>query len=208
MQEKIPEKKYLYHMVPNDMTLDENGNAILYPLNMLKEKFPELYEVKIQKYKNDPQHPERTSIPEKLVPTLKDAAWGDVVQLSPIHPKDLIELLKSEGFNYKHLKFYQVDPNKLNPENTTIFLYKKDVVDSDPENYSEFSEEKLKEHSVLPQRTKDYYRNIKNHNEATPNKEDKKKLYLFIGVPHVFHKGPIDVSNFPVISAEQIEETT
>ena len=185
--EKSP-KQYLYHMVPEDMKPDEEGRQILYPLNMLKEKFPDLYEIEAEKYSSSDH---RRTIPKMLIPTLERAAWGDVLQLTAIHPEDLKEALVEAGFTPRELKFYQVDPDLLDPQKTTIYLYRENVGDESAENFSAYDAEKLVEHSRVPEKTKEHYK------EQYTNGN---RPFLFVGVPHVFHKGPIDVSNFPVIS--------
>lgn len=183
-----PAKQHLYHMVPDDMKSDENGREVLYPLNMLKEKFPELYEVKAEKYSISEY---RKTIPEKLIPTLEKAAWGDVLQLTAIHPEDLKKALVEAGYDPKELKFYQVDPALLDPEKTTVYLYREDIEDEIGENFAAFDAEKLSEYSGVPEKTKEHYKE---------KFVQGQKPFLFVGVPHVFHKGPIDVSDFPVIT--------
>ncbi len=174
-------------MVPDDMKPEE-GPKVLYPLNILKEKFPELYQVKAEKYSGSEY---RRTIPEKLIPTLEKAAWGDVLQLTAIHPEDLKKALVEAGFSPQELKFYQVDPALLDPQKTTIYLYREDIEDESVENFAQFDPEKLAEHSGIPEKTMEHYREQREHGE---------KPFLFVGVPHIFHKGPIDVSNFPVIT--------
>ena len=188
-------KQYLYHIVPDAMRLSEEGHPILYPLNIIKEKFPDLYEVEIKKYR-DSENAKRQNIPLQIVPTLEQAAWGDVIQLSAIHPEDIKKALLEAGFSPRELKFYQVDPNLLDPQKTTIFLYRKDMEDIDPKNFAKFDPENLHEHAEVPERTREYYREVSDTNKITGKNN---RPFLFVGVPHIFHKGPIDVSNFPVI---------
>lgn len=187
-------KQYLYHKVPEDMTPNEEGRDVLYPLNMLKEKFPGLYEVHMQKYHNpeyeDPER-KRKNIPNRLIPTLEQAAWGDVVQLTPVHPAELRKALDDAGFESREMKFYQIDPELLDPEKTTIYLFREDVEKESPESYTKYDPKNLAEHSAISERTKEHYKQMA---------AQGLRPLLFVGVPHVFHKGPIDVSNFPVIT--------
>jgi hypothetical protein len=181
--ESMP-KQYLYHRVPENMMPNEEGKKIIYPLNILKEKFPGLYELEIKKYTN------RGNIPETIIPTM-NAVWGDVVQLTAIHPEELKKELVKAGFEPKELKFYQIDPEMLSSEDTTVFLYKDDIPDDSLENFENYEPSKLNEHSVIPEDTKKYYRNQSSEN---------KRPWLFIRIPHIFHKGEIDVSDFPIIT--------
>lgn len=182
-------KQYLYHMVPERMQPSEDGKEVLYPLNMLKDKFPELYEVAKKKYESSEY---RKSIPEMLIPTLEEAAWGDVLQLTAIHPVELKKALVEAGWHPEEMKFYEIDPDSLDPKKTTVFLYREDKEDEDPENFAPYDPAKIVEHAPVPEITKEYYREQGKQGEAP---------VLFVGVPHIFHKGPIDVSEFNVIAA-------
>lgn len=179
-------KQYLYHKVPENMTPNEEGKNILYPLNVLKEKFPGLYEVHIQKYLDSEY---RKNIPDQIIPNM-DATWGDVIQMTAVHPEDLKKELTNAGFNIKELKFYQIDPDLLKSENTKVFLYKDDLEEEDIKNYITYDPKNLHEHSVIPESSKKYLK------EKAGKKE---KPLLFVNIPHVLHKGEIDVSNLPVI---------
>ena len=177
-------------MVPEDMKTNEEGKKVLYPLNMLNEKFPGLYEVEVEKYNSTE---ERKTIPERLIPTLEHAAWGDVIQLTAIHPTDLKKALVEAGFTPRELKFYQIDPELLDPKNTTIYLYQDGLEKESEESFSDYDSQQLSEHAVVPEITKEYYKE---------KFKQKERPLLFVGVPHIFYKGPIDVSNFPVITTE------
>ena len=48
----------------------------------------------------------------------------------------------------------------------------------------------------------EFNKKVLEHNRAVKDDKDmksRKRPTLFVGVPHIFHKGSIDVSNFPVI---------
>ncbi len=202
------DKNYLYHMV----NTDKDGNVVregdsLHPLNTLKtmeKENPQLYEVYqkvIRKYKG------REFIPELTVPTLENTKWGDVVQLMPMHPDDLITALNKAGFKIENKKFYQVDPDSLDPKLTTVFLYDNE----DTHNYADFDKDKIKEHSVVPERVIERYKKVfKKLKEGQGEKFDPAQTFgYFVGIPHYFYKGSIDVSdieNFPVITAKLREE--
>ena len=206
-------KTYLYHMVPIDMQPNEEGKEVLYPLNMIEEKFPGLYKIKADKYNSRDEHGNvneyRKNIPNTIIPVLEKATWGDVVQLTAIHPKDLKVALEQAGLNPEEFKFYQIDPELLDPQNTTIFLYRDDIADDSKENFTKYDPLKLEEYASVPQKAKDHYaevsefnKKVLEHNRAVKDDKDmksRKRPTLFVGVPHIFHKGSIDVSNFPVI---------
>lgn len=187
-------KQYLYHRVPEKIEETE-GKKVIYPRNILKEKFPGLYEVTGEKYETSEK---RKSIPDRIIPILENATWSDVVQMTAVHPQQIVDALQSAGYTPKEMKFYQIDPEMLDPKKTAIYLYRENEGDADgARDYQPFEKEHLQKHSVLPEKTKDYYREQFNKGE---------RPLLFVGVPHIFHKGPIDVSNFPVITAEATEK--
>lgn len=186
---EVKTKKYLYHMVPDQM----EGNLI-HPLNKLKEsenpKLREIYEKVIQKY----QRKDRINIPEIQIPTLENTKWGDVIQLTPIHPEDLKKALELVGFeNLKEMQFYQIDPDTLDPNLTTIYLYE-DLPDEHPGNYTGFNSEKLSQHSIFPEETIIEYKKYL----ALHGKE--RMPFLFVNIPHYFVKDSIDVSKLPVLT--------
>jgi hypothetical protein len=183
---------YLYHAVTPDMV-----GTHLHPLNTLKnpeelevedeikEKLKQVYEQEIAKYDTE----SRDRIPEKEIPPL-NCTWGDVLQFSPVHPQLLKDALIAAGFQPRESQFYQIDPKLLASEDTAIYLYKKPG-DETPDAFAKYDPESLEEYSKLTKETKDHY---------AERKALGKKPYLFVGVPHVFHKGSLDVSKLPVIT--------
>ncbi len=139
--ESKKEKIYLYHMVPEDMQ-----GSVLYPLNSLKGINPGLYLSKASKYKG------REEVMKNFIPTL-ECLWNDVLHFSAINPQELKQALVEAGMSPREWKFYQLDPNLLDPKQTTIYLYqeKDDEEKMDPSNFSEYNPEALDEHSVLRQ---------------------------------------------------------
>ncbi len=183
--EKIqtPEKKknYLYHMVPDDMQ-----GTTLYPLNQLKDKFPELYVTKSEKYKDRPQ------TMQYFISKLA-CLWNDVLHFSPVDPAELKRALVEAGFQPKELKFFQVDPDLLDPSKTTVYLFAEQtrVADLQSGDFVDYDPSKLPGYAAVSQVTRDYY---KESNEAG------KIPKAFVGVPHILHKGPIDISDLEVIT--------
>ena|SRR3989344_6439292 len=174
-------KLYLYHRVPADMQ-----GTTLHPLNILKNTHPDLYLAKAEKYR-DRQH-----VMQKFIPTL-ECVWNDVLHLSSVHPAELKKALIESGMKPRESKFYQIDPTLLDPKRTTVYLFKDKTEEGDmnPENFSNYDPEKLEVHSIIPQRTREYYKEMVKKGEHP---------MTFIGVPHILHKGSIDISNLPIIT--------
>jgi hypothetical protein len=175
------EKKFLYHRVPEKME-----GTVLYPLNELKDVHEEAYEREVKKYEG------REHVMKKIIPTL-DAAWNDVLHFSPVHPAELKNALEEAGLHPKEMKFYQVDPSLLDASKTTIWLFNDGTNEEkmNPEYFTPYDPKAMGEHSTVPEQTKEYYRRMA---------QSGQKHLTFIGIPHILHKGSIDISNLPVIS--------
>lgn len=178
---KKESKTFLYHMVPADMQ-----GTVLHPLNSLKDSHPELYISKASKYED------RKHIMDQFLPTL-EAAWNDVIHFTAINPTELKQALIEAGMEPREMSFYQIDPELLNPEQTTIYLYQDRTSDEkmSPKNFSEYDPENLGQHAVISEETKEYYKKMFTAGD---------KPLLFVGVPHILHKGSLDVSDLPVIT--------
>ena len=72
---------YVYHMIPPLM----RGN-VLYPLNQLKEVYPELYKEQVEKYNG------REWVRKGQILPL-NCMWGDVLHLSAVHPAEIQKAL-------------------------------------------------------------------------------------------------------------------
>jgi hypothetical protein len=173
---------YLYHRVHQDMRGD-----ILYPLNLLKDKFPDIYTEKKQKYDG------REHLLDIQVTPL-NCLWNDVLHFSPIHPKDLKEALLESGRKKEfNMQFYQIDDDSLESEKTTIYLYPNIIKNFKvfSEDFTEYSPSKISECSSIPDKTKQYYRETY---------QQDGKPFLYAGIPHVLYKGTLDISNAPIVS--------
>jgi hypothetical protein len=169
-------KTFLYHMVPQDMR-----GATLHPLNSLKEIHPDLY------IKNAAEYEGREHVMKRFLPTL-EAAWNDVLHFTAVNPGELKAALLEAGLEPREMKFYQIDPNLLDPERTTVFLCKNEEMH--PENFTTYDPKKLEEHASLREETRSYYKEMSVRGE---------RPLLFVGIPHILHKGSMDISNLPVI---------
>ncbi len=168
---------YIYHGVPKNLT----GN-ILYPLNVIKEKFPELYVEKAKKYVG------REHVMEQKIPIL-NCLWNDVLHFSSVNPKALKEALVESGLKDFPMSFYQIDPTLLDSANTVVYLYtSKQKTDND---FIPYDPNEVEKFSKVPQATKDYYKEIISSG-GNP--------LMYHLIPHILHKGPLDISNMPIIT--------
>lgn len=139
---------YLYHSVPKDMS-----GTVLEPLNILKHTKPDLYAKKVQKYTG------REHVMERHVPRL-NCLWNDVLHLSPVEPMVLKQALLEAGREDGTFRFYQIDPDTLEPENTAVYLFRTlgKVMQPDDAEFIAFSPEQLEQWQAVPDRTKQYFK--------------------------------------------------
>lgn len=178
---EVAKPSFLYHMKPEGMR-----GTILHPLNTLKGEYPELY------MKHAAKYDDRPDLTEQFLPTL-EAAWNDVLHFTAVDPEELKQALIDAGMEPKAMPFYKVDPSLLDPKKTTVYLYqdKSSDVKLNPQDFQEFDPEKLDQHATLPEETKEYYKEVF---------AKGKRPFMFVGVPHILHKGSIDISNLEVIT--------
>jgi len=173
---------YLYHSIPKNL----QGN-ILYPLNILKERHPIVYEEQVSKYLG------REHIKEQRIPIL-DCLWNDVLHFSAVNPKEIKQALVESGRSIDFtMEYYQVDPELLEPKNTIVYLYahtnNKDKMST--ENFVPYNVDEVAKFSSMPQATKNYYKEMINKGE---------RPLLYHKIPHILYKGELDTINLPTVS--------
>lgn len=168
---------YLYHRVPENL----QGDHIV-PLNRLKELNIELYEKQQKKYIG------REAIMLDAIPPL-ECLWNDVVFLSPVHPKDILEALTAVGVPMLRREFFKIEASTLDSSLTTIWLHHSDR--KTPETFVPFRPEELEQYTRIPPRTHCYYRS---------QKAAGRQVLLFAHIPHVLFKGSIDIRGLERIS--------
>lgn len=173
---------YLYHIVPKNL----KGN-ILYPLNSLKELYPDIYEERLKNYAG------RESIMQHWIPIL-NCLWNDVLQISAVDPKEVKQALIDAGrdpdFN---MTCYQVDPKLLSPKDTIVYLYAHENVKDklNLENFTAYNPDEVSKYSSMPQATKDFYKE---------RIDEGGRVLLFHRIPHILYKGKLDVRNLNVVT--------
>jgi len=172
----------LYHRVPRNLI-----GTTLFPLNMLKDLYPEVYHNAVKKYEG------REIIMEDVIPLL-NCKWNDVIHLSPIHPQELEDAFVALGRQgLKGREFFCVDAMSLNPQNTVVYLYQNETrAEKFMEgNFIPFDPLELTTMSHLPEGTKKYYA------EAFSQGEDP---LLWYRAPHILYRGTIDTESLQRIS--------
>ncbi|CAN5546549.1 hypothetical protein BH10BAC5_BH10BAC5_08840 [soil metagenome] len=173
---------FLYHFVRKDLRGD-----ILYPLNMLKTVYPDLYSIQSAKYKD------REQLMGYEIPIL-NCLWNDVLHFSAVHPKKIARAFELAGEPDRHFECFEIDPYSLEMENTIVFLYSGKTMQEhlNLENFIAYNPEELARHVNIPDETIEYYREKLS--------QDKRPL-LFHLVPHILYKGSINISNVKRVNA-------
>lgn len=168
---------FVYHKLPENMQ-----GTTLYPLNKLKETFPEIYEEEVKKYEG------RERLLRMKVPTL-DCLWNDVLHLSPIPPEKIFNTLREIGFDYEIDAYLKINVEKLDKRNLTVFF--DDVAtDFDPAKFFDIDSVNFEELQEIPKHTIAYYKECF---------EESEHPLLFAGIPHVLHKGSLNLDDCEIV---------
>lgn len=174
---------YIYHIVPPNIT-----GAILYPLNQLKHKYPNLYQAQVKKYKG------REILLERKLPRL-DCLWNDVLHFSPVHPAKICHALREAGFQPGAFQVYEIDPRAFgfNSQNSLIYLCsprEKGNFSVPETDFERYSYQKIAPLSDIPPATIAYFQQAKKQGE---------RPFLFNLIPHILHKGAINTDTAKII---------
>jgi hypothetical protein len=169
----------LFHFVPERMV-----GTVLYPLNALKDREPQLWRREVAKYKG------REHVLEKSIPPL-GCLWNDVLHFSVIHPSLVAGELKEVGIDLPRRRFFEIDADALDPGRTLIFLNRspEGSHDSDESQWLPFDSARLVGLDQMSEATRRYYR------ESTALGQ-RPLLYRYL--PHVLFRGQLETQGWPV----------
>jgi hypothetical protein len=169
---------FVYHKVPEKMS----GN-IIYPLNMLRDIHPELYEVRTERHRNQPK------VLDDSIPRLA-CFWNDVLHFTALHPSKIAEALKKFGYTI-NLKYYEIEAEKLAPEKTTVFLKPKTVgTPVKVFNFIDFNSKEINKLTTLSELAIANNKNIPTVDEF---------LMHYCGAPYILYKGNLNVEGLKII---------
>ncbi len=168
---------HIFHLVPDNMRGDT-----LYPLNQLKDLYPDLYREEISKYEG------RKEVMEQFIPKL-NCKWNDVLHFTAIDPRVIKQALIVAGGNPPEMRFFEIDPSTL-PESSMIYLYKEEQDHIDEEEIVPLDATTLAQAAILPERTKVYYK------EAYVK---RLRPLLFPFVAHVLVKAPVQIDPTDIV---------
>ena len=171
----------LFHFVPSPM-----AGTVLYPLNELEKREPEIWRREVAKYAG------RDQLLDMQIPPL-GCLWNDVLHLSVVHPKEIVAELEAAGVEPLRRRFFELDAETLDPERAAIFLNRTDgTARSDDSQWLPFDPATLTGLAELTEPTRRYYR------ECALRQERPR---LFACLPHVFFRGALETRALPQLEA-------
>lgn len=166
--------KVAYHILKDSFVGDS-----IYPLNILKNFHPEIYEKEAKKYEG------REKLLEARNPIL-NCLWNDVVQFSCLDPRITFEAVKSYNPAYigRKIKVFTLDLNKVAPEFSCLFMPKDTPIKYEhfEDQYQVFKLENFQNLNELPQEQ------IARWNRDL---EKNKPLFLWSATLHFMYKGNV-----------------
>lgn len=159
--------------------------STLYPLNQLKDTYPDLYTKAVAKYDDRPE------VLQSRIPSL-DCCWNDVLHLTGTEPAVLLKTLTDAGSGAKHLnRWYKIPISKLDISLLIVCTYAVDVKNAqEARRFTSFDESKMREYAILPPQTLEHYRE---------SIIAGKRPLIFNRAPHILYKGPIDISDCEIV---------
>jgi hypothetical protein len=194
MTTSVNQGRYVYHRVPPDLR-----GTVLYPLNRLKERFPDLYETLQQNYAT------RRDIAALRIPPLDNCLWNDVLFFSPIHPARFQSALAEAGHTLPSpwRRYYQINARLLNSASTVLYRSSEtywaghfDVEKASVQiglDCAPFDPELLDELGEVPQATRDHYASVTAEAAAQAGQAGTFPV-LFLHTPHILYKGQLDTT--------------
>ncbi len=170
---------FVYHGVPEQM----EGKALI-PLNEMPASMVAIRDMHVKKYKN------RQEIMQRRIPLL-NCLWNDAVQFLPLHPGKVFELQVELGLipAVPPYKFFEIDVTTLEPDKTVVYF--KTAPGEENVTFKWLRDVDLTTIQEIPKATVNYYKSLIGASELPFN-------YQFI--PHVLHKGNVDISKSRIIS--------
>jgi hypothetical protein len=171
----MPTTPVLYKAAVHDLRGDE-----LLPLNMMRERYPDVYEREIVKYTG------RSHVMRHAVHPL-DCRWSDVVFFSPVHLAPIFDALRSSGrINSGGPDYWTIDASLLSPDRTCILLKRHDPTFAPPASadFLPYSPDAVAALSTPSPQALHRLRNLNPTEDLLP----------FADIPHILHRGPIPIT--------------
>ncbi|MDB5266580.1 MAG: hypothetical protein JWN89_395 [Parcubacteria group bacterium] len=171
---------FVYHIVPKGMQ-----GTVLYPLNTLKNIFPDAYQAHVKKYEG------REILLQRRIKRL-GCLWNDVLHLSALNPSIVDREMRKLGKGFA-LSYVEIPAEKLELEKTVVYLNSPREKGTPPpeDDYLAYDPNEVEKYAYLPEATTEYY------------KETIEAGMIPMGfhlVPHILYKGTIDTADLKIVT--------
>jgi hypothetical protein len=169
----------IYHRVPQYLT-----GTVLYPLNVLREKYPDLYAAR-QKHHEFQPHVLDSSVP-KL-----GCFWDDLLHFTALNPMQISKALQTLGYKLS-LRYYEIDAAKLDPEKSIVYLNspKEPGETTKISDFVPFNPDEVEKLAYIPEEM------MERHKKHLPTADE---FLINYGAPYILYKGELDVTGCPII---------
>lgn len=158
--------------------------SVLYPLNELREIYPDVYAAHVKKYDG------REVMLTRKIPPL-NCLWNDVLHFTAVTPGELKANLAKADIALGSDPWFKVPISSIDAGKVVVFPYKLDQ-NTRPnfELYEVFDLSRMSDYRQVPQETIEYYKQKKAEG-ALP--------LLFYSLPHVLYKGVVETEGLEVV---------
>ncbi|ONI73967.1 hypothetical protein BWI15_11280 [Kribbella sp. ALI-6-A] len=152
----------------------------LLPLNLIRHRYPALYDRERLKYARRPHVMDHPVHP-------LGCRWADVLFFSPVHPTLIFDALREAGRVSGQPDYWTIDAELLSPERTCILLKRHDPLfqPQPADDYLPFTPEAAAALAVPSAQALERLRTL------TPTEP----ILPWADIPHVLHRGPIPVTS-------------
>lgn len=164
--------------------------AVLYPLNRLKELYPDVYTEQVKKYEG------REELLDAKVSPLQ-CLWNDALHLTAVSPQTLRENVAKAGIELERRAWFKIPASLIQGGQSIAFTYRRNegIVPQfkkfkNKKNYETFDPARISVYGTVPDETIAYYKE---------KKAEGKHPLLFHLVPHILYKGVIDTKNLEIV---------
>jgi len=111
----------------------------------------------------------------------------------PVHPHDIMQTFRDEGYDLKPRRWFKVPITKFERERVAVYLYrhrphgKHDFVEADFAMLEDINFESL---TLLPNALREHIK--------IAQAENRSPLF-FVGVPHILYKGELPVDELEIV---------
>ena len=174
--------RFVYHRVPVNLT-----GSVLYPLNQLKQVYPNIAAVQLKKYQG------REAVLNQRIPRLT-CLWNDVLHFSPVHPAKIKAAMEEAGHTVssRRWRYFEVDAAFFSPDNAVIWEFRERQGPHIPIDESEglpYEPRLLVKYTEVGEWTQRYYAEVK----------PGARVLLYVGIAHVLYKGHLNVEGVKII---------